>query len=98
MLSLQSRAGVKGVYVAQNCDHVFWDQLGAIKERDGFKIMWEIEAPSSYKKYLDKVIYACQYVDIFSINIAEAQHLFDVEGDEACIAELRKLPVDMVLF
>lgn len=90
--------GVKGVYVAQNCDKVFWDDLGAIKARDGFKIMWEIEGPSSYKQFLDKVIYACQYVDIFSINIQEAQHLFDVEGEEACIRELQKLPVDVTLF
>ena len=90
--------GVKGVYVAQNCDHIFWDKLGAIKARDGFKIMWEIEAPSSYLKYLDKVIYACQYVDIFSINIQEAQNLFGVEGEEACIRELQKLPVDITLF
>lgn len=88
----------KGIYLAQNCDKVFWDQLGKVKERDGFKIMWEIEGPSAQKKFLDKVIYACQYVDIFSINIQEAQHLFDVEGDEACIENLQKLPVDVTLF
>ena len=42
---------MKGVYVAQNCDKVSWDDLGAIKARDGFKIMWEIEGPSSYKQF-----------------------------------------------
>ncbi|MDD3411374.1 MAG: carbohydrate kinase family protein [Eubacteriales bacterium] len=88
----------KGIYLAQNCDGVFWDQLGAIKARDGFKVMWEIEGPSAQKTCLDQVVYACQYVDIFSINIQEAQHLFGVEGDEACIRELQRLPVDFTLF
>ena len=90
--------GVKGVYMAQNCDRIWWDKLGAIKKRDGFKMMWEIEAPSAEKRWLDKIIYACQFVDIASINIQEAERLFEVEGDEACIRELQKLPVDMTLF
>ena len=90
--------GTKGIYLAQNCDRVFWDQLGAIKARDGFKVMWEIEGPSAQLKLLDKVLYACQYVDIFSINIQEAQNLFGVQGDEACIRELQKLPVELTLF
>ena len=90
--------GVKGIYMAQNADKVWWDKLGAIKARDGFKVMWEIEATSSWNRFLDKVIYACQYVDIFSINIQEAQNLFNVEGEEACIRELQKLPVDVTLF
>ena len=39
-----------------------------------------------------------EIADIFSINIGEAERLFEVEGDEACIAELQKLPVSMTLF
>lgn len=88
----------KGIYLAQNYDRVFWDQLGVIKNRDGFKVMWEIEGPSSQYQYLDKVMHACQYVDIFSLNIEEAQNLFDVQGDEACIQKLQALPVDFTLF
>lgn len=88
----------KGIYLAQNYDKVFWDQLGEVKARDGFKIMWEIEGPSAHVEFLEQVIYDCQYVDIFSINIQEAQNLFGVQGDEACIRELQKLPVDMTLF
>lgn len=90
--------GVKGIYQAQNCDKVWWDELGKIKARDGFKVMWEIEGPSADVRLLDKVRYACQYVDIFSINIQEAQNLFGVTGDEACIAKLQELPVDVTLF
>lgn len=89
---------VKGVYLAQNVDRVFWRKLKSIKKRDGFKIMWEIEAPSSYKRYMPDVLNALEGTDIFSINIQEAKTLFDVETEEQCIEELIKLPVDMTLF
>lgn len=89
---------VKGVYIAQNTDYIFWEKLKAIKERDNFKIMWEIEEPSSYKKYMPAVKNAMQTADIFSINIQEAQQLFEVKGEEACIQELQKMPVALTLF
>lgn len=90
---------VKGVYVAQNADHVFWRKMTQIKKRDGFKLMWEIEGPWAHIHYLNDVREICRNaVDIFSINIAEAQNLFDCEGDEACIRGLQELDVDMTLF
>ncbi|MGJ4850448.1 carbohydrate kinase family protein [Bacillota bacterium Meth-B3] len=93
------KAGVKGVYVAQNADRTFWKKLTAIKQRDGFKLMWEIEAPWAFKHYLQDIREICRdAVDIFSINIGEAQNLFECEGDEACIAGLQALEVDMTLF
>ena len=90
--------GVKGVYIAQNVDRVFWRDMHKIKERDGFKLMWEIEGPSSYLRYMDAVMNALRDVDIFSINIQEARNLFEVESEAECIAALQKLPVDMTLF
>ena len=90
---------IKGVYLAQNIDRVFWKKLGAIRARDGFKMMWEIEMPWAYTQYLDRVKDICtKYVDVFSINIAECQNLFGVEGDEACIKGLQTLDVDLTLF
>lgn len=90
---------VKGVYVAQNADRTFWKKLSAIKKRDGFKLMWEIEGPWAHVHYLEDVKQICKEgVDIFSLNIAEAQTLFDCEGDEACIQALQQLDVDMTLF
>ena len=83
---------VKGVYLAQYADLTFWKKLGAIKKRDGFKMMWEIEGPWALKHYLDRVYaIAKENVDIFSINIEECQNLFEVGGDEACIRSLQTL-------
>jgi sugar/nucleoside kinase (ribokinase family) len=92
-------ANVKGVYVAQNADRTFWRKLAAIKKRDGFKLMWEIEAPWAFKHYLTDMQEICRdAVDIFSINREEAQTLFECGGDEACIRGLQELEVDMTLF
>lgn len=90
--------GVKGVYMAQNHDRIFWDKLGAIKKRDGFKMIWEIEGPSARKRFLDPVVYALQYADVFSINLQESRALSGLEGEEENIDFLKSLPVDMVLF
>ena len=91
--------GVKGVYVAQNADRTFWKKLLAIKKRDGFKLMWEIEGPWALTHYLADVKEICRdVVDIFSLNIAEAQNLFGCEGDESCIKAIQELEVDLTLF
>lgn len=90
--------GVKGVYLAANPDSVFWRDLGKIKDRDGFKIMWEIEGVWARKEFMDLVVHAAQYADIFSINLEEAKALFACESDEDCIKGLQTLPVDMTLF
>lgn len=89
---------VKGIYIAQNVDRVWWRKLKEIKARDGFKVMWEIEAPSAYYEYMDAVLYAMEGVDIFSLNIQEARTLFNIETEEEAIRELQKLPVDVTLF
>lgn len=93
-----SKGGVKGVYLAQNCDRVFWDKIRKIKERDGFKMMWELEGSVAFPEFLPDIRYAAEIADIFSLNITEAERLFEVTGDEACIAELRKLPFAYTLF
>jgi len=90
---------VKGVYLAQNADRTYWSKLGKIKLRDGFKLMWEIEAPWCHPHYLQDIKEICAaYVDAFSINIQEAQHLFECEGDQACIKGLQELDVAFTLF
>lgn len=89
---------VKGIYVAQNVDRVWWREVRKIKERDGFRIMWEIEGPSSHSEYIDSVLNAMENVDVFSINIQEAKNLFKVDTEEQCIAELQKMPVGYTLF
>lgn len=93
-----SGGGVKGIYMAQNCDRVFWDRLGTAKKRDGFKMMWEIEGPFCKKEYTDSILHAMQYADMFSLNIQECRNLSGLESEDDNLAYLKTLPVDMILF
>lgn len=89
---------VRGIYLAQNVDRVWWQALGKLKARDGFRVMWEIEGPSAHYEYMDDILNAMENVDIFSINVQEAKNMFHVETEEECIAAIAKLPVDYTLF
>lgn len=90
--------GIRGVYLASNPDTVFWDALGRIRQRDGFKLMWEIEGVWARPDFLQEIRYAAERSDIFSINLQEAQCLFECSSDGDCIQGLRNLPVEMTLF
>ena len=93
-----SREPIKGIYLAKNVDYTFWNKLHEIQKRDGFKMMWEMESPSSYFKYMDAVMNATKTANLFSINIQEAQTLFNVTTDEDVIAALQKMPFEYTLF
>jgi hypothetical protein len=93
-----SEEPIKGIYLAQNVDYVFWRKLEAVRRRDGFTMMWEMEAPSSYYEYMDAVLNAAKTAELFSINIQEASNLFRVSTDEDIIAALQKMPFKFTLF
>ena len=93
-----SGGNVKGIYIALNCELVWWRRLKEIKARNGFKMVWEIEAPSAYYEYMDAVLYALESVEVFSLNIQEARTLFNIETEEEAIRELQRLPVDVTIF
>lgn len=89
---------VKGLYLAQTSDTVFWTKLGEIKERDGFKIMWEAEISACNPDRMEELNYAMQFADIFSINKFEASKLFGTEDEENLIRKLQSLNTDYTLF
>lgn len=89
---------VKGLYIARNCDPVFWEALGKIKDAHSLEIMWEIETAHARAENLDHVMYALQWVDIFSINLPECSALFAIEDEQQIIRRLQTLPVEMTLF
>lgn len=96
----------KGIYMAQNTDEVFWQQLKKVKEKFGFKIMWEVEYSPHYNKdiptkgFLKKIYRAMEVADLWSINHNEASDLFGIprDDDEAIINEIQKMPVELTLY
>ncbi len=94
--------GVKGMYMAQNCDSVWWEQFAKVKEKTGIKMMWEIEYSAATKRNvtLEKIKWCAGFADMWSINHNEASHLFKIprENDEDIINEIMKMPVELTLY
>lgn len=96
-------SAVKGMYMAQNLDRVFWRNLAKVKDKHGFKIMWEIEYSAGvmdHPEKLERIKDVLQVADMWSINRNEASHLFGIprERDEDIINELMKLPAELTLY
>ena len=96
---------IKGMYLAQNTDQVFWEKLGKVKEKHGFKIMWEAEylpkyAGVSREDFYDQIMDTLKYADMWSINKNEASHLFGIpaDNDEDIINEIMKFPAEMMFY
>lgn len=96
--NVTSKEKYEGLYLAQTSDRVFWDELGKIKKRDNFKIMWEAEIAACNADRLDELHNAMQHVDIFSINKFEASKLFGTDDEESILRRLQQLDVDHTLF
>ena len=98
---------IKGMYMAHNLDSVVWDNLRKVKEKHGFKIMWEIEYSAALREkhngrqaVIDKIKSVMEVADAWSLNHNEASDLFDLprEDDAAIINELQKLPVEFCFY
>ncbi len=99
---------IRGIYMAHNLDAVVWENLRKVKEKNGLKIMWEIEYAGVYRKnwgmsrkeVQNRVRRVLEIADAWSINNNEAADMFDLpkEDDAAIINELQKLPVPFTFY
>ncbi len=99
---------IKGMYMAHNFDHIVWENLKRVKEKHGFKIMWEIEYAAPLRERLgltreevrERICDVLQIADAWSLNNKEAADIFDLprEDDAAIIAELQKLPTQFTFY
>lgn len=99
---------IKGIYMAHCLDRVIWENLRRVKEKHGFRIMWEIEYAGAYRKAAgisreevrDRVKHVLETADAWSLNCNEAADLFDLprEDDAAIINELQKLPTAFTFY
>ena len=96
-------SAVKGIYMAQKLDQVVWKNLEQVKEKHGFKIMWEIEYGASMcddTTCISRITDVLRVADMWSINHNEASDLFRIprENDADIINELMKLPAEFTLY
>ena len=99
---------VKGIYMAQNTNKIVWEKLAQVKQKYGFKIMWEMEYAPGILDWLgmtrqqmqQRIMQGLQVADMWSINHNEASDLFGIprEDDRAIIERLQALPVEMTFY
>lgn len=95
--------GVRGIYMAQDLDRVFWKKLGDVKAKYDFRIMWEIEPSMDILERQDvkeRIREVLGTADMWSLNHNEASVIFQIprENDEDMINELMKLPTELTFY
>lgn len=99
---------IRGMYMAHGCDAAVWKNLRRVKQKHGFRIMWEIEYAGLYRRrsgisrehMLEKIGHVLETADAWSLNHNEAADLFDLprEDDEAVIHRLQMLPAAFTFY
>lgn len=86
----------RGVYVFRGLDPDFWAQMSQLRERHGFRLLWEISAEAAVPEHLVVVKEILRGVDCFSLNRVEALRLFATDSVETTVAELQALNLPLV--
>jgi len=81
--------GLKGLYIDQPIDMVFWENLIALKQKYGFKILWEIQRENYFQDARERMEQIVPHLDMFSINSREGSEFFGVTSDEEIIEILK---------
>jgi sugar/nucleoside kinase (ribokinase family) len=91
-------SNLQGMYLFSEVDDArFWEQLGELKRRRNFTLLWEISADSAVPEKREQVLNIAPLVDILSINRTEATRLFS--GDEEfCVRRLAAIGLPLVFY
>lgn len=89
----------EGMYVFKNLEDLsFWERIIALKERDGFTLMWEIAADAAIPEKLPMFEQVLVRVDILSINMSECSALFGTDNEEEHISRFLQYRVPCVFY
>lgn len=89
-------AGAKGVYVFKNYDKLFWERILSLKERYGFKLMWEIASDAITQGNLLGIREVAAETNVFSINRTEALKMLGETDIDSAVRKLSDWRVPMV--
>ena len=86
--------GVKGLYLDEHVRAGLWEELLTIRDRHGFKLMWEIPTRDlEDPQYYDEVRQLIKKVDLYSLNKPESFHFFGVDNEQDAIRKIMELGV-----
>ncbi len=91
-------ADAKGVYIFKDLPEAYWEDVFRLREKQGFRLLWEINADAAKPELRDRVKACAQRCDLFSINRTEAEALFAGASEKAAIAGLQSWGLPMVLY
>lgn len=82
---------LKGLSMVASANPVEFRKIGRMREKYGFKVMFEINTGNCKAEFLDDILECLQHVDIYSVNLPEAKDIFSQETEEGCIAAMQKI-------
>lgn len=85
-----------GMYIFKNTDPCYWSGILPIKVKYGFQISWEIAADAAVFECLPAVRRIAEQVEMFSINMTEAQNLLSVNKLDDMIRGFLKWNVSLI--
>lgn len=86
----------RSLYVFKNTDDKFWSEFSELNHDKKFKTLWEIALDACTPENLENISRICNLVDAISLNLEEASRIFEHFDEQAMLAELSKLPVEIV--
>lgn len=92
-------SGVKGIYIDQPIETLFWEKMHALKRKYHFQIMWEVQYETGKELFfadnkqerIEQFLSLLKKVDMFSMNLREVRELFETEDDAGSIALIQAL-------
>lgn len=81
--------GLKGLYIDQPVDVIFWDKMIRLKKKYGFRILWEVQRETHYRNPEPLIRKIVNDLDMFSINSREGREFFHVQTDDEIIEILK---------
>lgn len=85
-------ADTKGIYIESTEQSIFWKNISNLREKTNAKIMWEIPTSATLDFNRHKGIFeTIALTDYFSLNRPEAEALFDVTGEDACLNVIKEM-------
>ena len=81
--------GTKGIYIEASETDFFWDDIDLIRQKGNISIMWEIPTSAAMQsERRDRVLATIQNAGLYSINLPEAQSLFQASDENTAIAAI----------
>ncbi|MGI5889160.1 MAG: PfkB family carbohydrate kinase, partial [Oscillospiraceae bacterium] len=86
-----------GMYVCSGADDPMWPEVFSLKEKYGFKIMWEPNYINTFENSGEATKKLLGKIDMASFNVVEGSRLFGASSEEDLLKKLEAYDNDLIL-